>query len=83
MRTNLLQRLKPEFKKGFDNNREKYAFMVNDIEKTLNSKEFYNSLSIDLIKSIWLFGDVPGGYDRSSFDWSYGQDTFEKENDVC
>jgi hypothetical protein len=83
MRTTLLQRLKPKFTNGLNGSRDKYEFMVNILEGELSDKKFYNTLSIDIIKSIWLFSNVDGRYDRSNNDWSYGEDMFEIEDDVC
>ena len=79
-RRNLLERLKPEFKKGFMNEaNEEYRISIKTIEEFLSKNLFYDDLTIAEINRIWLFSSVPGNYDRSSKDWRYGEDMFELE----
>jgi hypothetical protein len=82
MRTNLLQRLKPNVIIGLANNKPKYFDVITKLEITLKNKIFYSDLSIEEIKSVLLFADVEN-YNRSNWDWRFGEDIFDKEEEVC
>lgn len=82
MRTNLLQRLKPEFKKGFENNRTTFPDMIVSLEHLLGQHLFYNDLTVNQITRIFRFADV-SDYDRSTWNWRFGEDMFTKCNEVC
>jgi hypothetical protein len=82
MRSNLLSRLKPEFKKGFEDNKLKYPDMTNDIQFLLSQLFFYDDLTIRQVLNIFVFSDMEY-LDRKSFDWRYGEDIFEVENNVA
>ena len=82
MRTNLLQRLMPDVKDGFNINRPKYSDSVERIEKFLSDKVFYHELTVEQVKSIFTFSDLES-HKRSSWNWRFGEDIFETEKDVC
>jgi hypothetical protein len=82
IRTNLLQRLKPNVIIGLANNKPKYHHVIAKLEFTLSNKIFYSDLSIDEIKSILLFSDAEN-HNRSNWDWRFGEDIFDKEKEVC
>ena len=82
MRSNLLSRLKPEFKKGLENNKVKYPSMTNDIEFLLTQLFYYDDLTVRQVLNIFVFSDMEY-LDRKSFDWRYGEDVFEIENNVA
>ena len=82
MRSNLLSRLKPEFKKGLENNKVKYPSMTNDIEFLLTQIFYYDDLTVRQVLNIFVFSDMEY-LDRKSFDWRYGEDVFEIENNVA
>ena len=82
MRSNLLSRLKPEFKKGLENNKVKYPSMTNDIEFLLTQLFYYDDLTVRQVLNIFVFSDMEY-LDRESFNWRYGEDVFEVENNVA
>jgi hypothetical protein len=82
MRSNLLSRLKPEFKKGLENNKVKYPSMTNDIEFLLTQLFYYDDLTVRQVLNIFVFSDMEY-LDRDSFNWRYGEDVFEIENNVA
>ena len=82
MRSNLLSRLKPEFKKGLENNKVKYPSMTNDIEFLLTQLFYYDDLTIRQVLNIFVFSDMQY-LDRQSFNWRYGEDLFELESGVA
>jgi hypothetical protein len=82
MRSNLLSRLKPEFKKGLEDNKVRYPSMTNDIEFLLTQLFYYNDLTVNQVLNIFMFSDMEY-LDRKSFDWRYGEDVFEVENNVA
>ena len=82
MRSNLLSRLKPEFKKGLENNKVKYPSMTNDIEFLLTQLFYYDDLTVRQVLNIFVFSDMQY-LDRESFNWRYGEDAFELENNVA
>jgi hypothetical protein len=82
MRSNLLSRLKPEFKKGLENNKVKYPSMTNDIEFLLTQLFYYDDLTVRQVLNIFVFSDMQY-LDRESFNWRYGEDVFEVENNVA
>jgi len=79
MRSNLLSRLKPEFKKGLE---LRYANMTSDIEFLLTQLFYYDDLTVRQVLNIFVFSDMEY-LDRKSFDWRYGEDVFEVENNVA
>lgn len=82
MRSNLLSRLKPEFKKGLEDNKVRYPSMTNDIEFLLTQLFYYDDLTVRQVLNIFVFSDMEY-LDRKSFDWRYGEDVFELENNVA
>jgi len=82
MRSNLLSRLKPEFKKGLEDNKLKYPSMTNDIEFLLTQIFYYDDLTVRQVLNIFVFSDMQY-LDRDSFNWRYGEDVFELENNVA
>jgi len=82
MRSNLLSRLKPEFKKGLEDNKVRYPDMTNDIEFLLTQLFYYDDLTVRQVLNIFVFSDMEY-LDRKSFNWRYGEDVFEIENNVA
>ena len=82
MRSNLLSRLKPEFKKGLEDNKLRYPSMTNDIEFLLTQIFYYDDLTVRQVLNIFVFSDMEY-LDRKNFDWRYGEDVFEPENNVA
>jgi hypothetical protein len=82
MRTNLLSRLKPEFKKGLEDNKLRYPSMTNDIQFLLSQLFYYDDLTVRQVLNIFVFSDMEY-LDRKNFDWRYGEDVFEVENNVA
>ena len=82
MRSNLLSRLKPEFKKGLEDNKLRYPSMTNDIEFLLTQIFYYDDLTVRQVLNIFVFSDMQY-LDRDSFNWRYGEDVFEVENNVA
>jgi hypothetical protein len=42
---------------------------------------FYNDLTVNQVLNLFLFSDMEYR-DRKSFDWRFGEDAFELENNV-
>jgi hypothetical protein len=82
MRSNLLSRLKPEFKQGLEDNKLRYPSSIHDLEFVLSQITFYNDLSVNQVLNLFLFSDMQY-LDRKNFDWRYGEDAFELENNVA
>ena len=82
MRSNLLSRLKPEFKKGLEDNKLRYPSMTNDIQFLLSQLFYYDDLTVRQILNIFVFSDMEY-LDRKNFDWRYGEDVFEVENNIA
>lgn len=82
MRSNLLERLKPNFKAGLEANRQKYRSSVEDIEKVLKIFVFYDDLTIHQIVNMFEFCNHQS-IGRSSHDWKFGEDAFETYNGIC
>jgi hypothetical protein len=82
MRSNLLSRLKPEFKKGLEDNKVRYPSMTNDIEFLLTQLFYYDDLTVRQVLNIFVFSDMEY-LDRDSFNWRYGEDVFEIENNIA
>lgn len=82
MRSNLLSRLKPEFKKGLEDNKIRYPDMTNNIEFLLTQLFYYDDLTVRQVLNIFVFSDMEY-LDRDSFNWRYGEDIFEIENNVA
>jgi len=82
MRSNLLSRLKPEFKRGLEDNKTKYPASIQDLEFLLSQLTFYNDLTVNQVLNLFLFSDMQY-LDRKNFDWRYGEDAFELENNVA
>mgnify|MGYP001596212532 FL=1 len=82
MRSNLSSRLKPEFKKGLENNKVRYPSMINDIEFLLTQIFYYDDLTVRQVLNIFVFSDMEY-LNRDSFNWRYGEDVFEVENNVA
>ena len=82
MRSNLLSRLKPEFKQGLEDNKIRYPDMTNDIKFLLSQLFYYDDLTVRQVLNIFVFSDMEY-LDRDSFNWRYGEDVFEIENNVA
>jgi hypothetical protein len=82
MRSNLLSRLKPEFKKGLEDNKLRYPSMTNDIKFLLSQLFYYDDLTVRQVLNIFVFSDMEY-LDRKNFDWRYGEDVFEIENNIA
>jgi len=82
MRSNLLSRLKPEFKKGLEDNKIRYPDMTNNIEFLLTQMFYYDDLTVRQVLNVFIFSNMEY-LDRKSFDWRYGEDVFEIENNVA
>ena len=82
MRSNLLSRLKPEFKQGLENNKVRYPDMINDIEFLLTQMFYYDDLTVRQVVNIFVFSDMQY-LNRESFNWRYGEDLFELEGGVA
>jgi hypothetical protein len=82
MRSNLSSRLKPEFKKGLESNKVRYPSMINDIEFLLTQIFYYDDLTVRQVLNIFVFSDMDY-LNRDSFNWRYGEDVFELENNVA
>ena len=82
MRSNLLSRLKPEFKKGLEDNKVRYPDMTNNIEFLLTQLFYYDDLTVRQVLNIFVFSDMEY-LDRDSFNWRYGEDVFEIENNIA
>jgi hypothetical protein len=82
MRSNLLSRLKPEFKQGLENNKPIYPSMTKDIEFLLTQMFYYDDLTVRQVLNIFVFSDMQY-LDRKSFNWRYGEDLFELESGVA
>jgi hypothetical protein len=81
MRSNLLSRLKPEFKQGLEDNKTRYPASIDDLEFVLGQITFYNDLTVNQVLNLFLFSDMEYR-DRKSFDWRFGDDAFELENNA-
>jgi hypothetical protein len=82
MRSNLLTRLKPEYKRGLEDNKLRYPSMINDLEFLLSQHFYYNDLTVNQVQNVFVFSDMEY-LDRKSFDWRYGEDMFNVENNVA
>ena len=75
-KNSLLSRLKPEFRNGLERNRSQYSETIDRLWRVLDEETFYTDLSISVVNSIFIFGNVNKS-NRDSLDWSYGEDIFE------
>jgi len=82
MRTKLLNTLKTEFKKDLEDNKIRYPDMTNNIEFLLTQLFYYDDLTVRQVLNIFVFSDMEY-LDRDSFNWRYGEDVFEIENNVA
>jgi hypothetical protein len=83
-RSNLLLRLKPEFKKGLENNRSKYPEVIQQLEFLLGQQLFYQDLTISQIAKLFTFSDFfLTTKPRGDFAWKFGEDIFFEDNGVC
>ena len=82
MRSDLLSRLKPEFKQGLEDNKTKYPASIHDLEFVLGQITFYNDLTVNQVLNLFLFSDMEYR-DRQKLDWRFGEDAFELENNVA
>ena len=74
-RITLLQKLKPEIKSKLEQERSRYSASIDVILYELNNEEFYNSLSIKVIRDIYLFADL----NEDEADWKYGTNLFKDD----
>ncbi len=79
MRTDLLKRLKPNVRQGLENSRTRYPEIITNIEFSLSQQVFYTDLTISQISSIFTFADIES-YDRSAWNWKFGEDLFTECN---
>ena len=56
--------------------------MTNDIEFLLTQLFYYDDLTVRQVLNIFVFSDIEY-LDRKNFDWRYGEDVFEVENNVA
>jgi hypothetical protein len=56
--------------------------MTNDIEFLLTQLFYYDDLTVRQVLNIFVFSDMEY-LDRDSFNWRYGEDVFELENNVA
>jgi len=82
MRSNLLTRLKSEYKRGLEDNKLRYPAMISDLEFLLSQQFYYNDLTVNQVLNIFVFSDMEY-LDRKNFDWRYGEDVFNVENNVA
>jgi hypothetical protein len=75
MQKSLLQKLKPEFRKGLENNQKDYPVVIDNLILALDDEFFYNDLTINQVYSIFLFSDISGA-NRSFLEWRFGDDIF-------
>ena len=78
-KNSLLSRLKPEFRKGLERNRSQYGESVDRLWRILDEETFYTDLSISVVNSIFIFGNVDQS-SRDALEWAYGEDIFEPYN---
>jgi len=78
-KNSLLSRLKPEFRKGLERNRSQYSESIDRLWRVLDEETFYTDLSVSVVNSIFIFGNVNYS-SRDSLDWAYGEDIFEPYN---
>ncbi len=74
-RVTLLQKLKPEIKSKLEQERSRYSASIDIILYELNNEEFYNSLSIKVVRDIYLFADL----NEDEADWKYGTNLFKDD----
>ena len=74
-RVKLLQKLKPEIKSKLEQERSRFTASIDIILYELNNEEFYNSLSIKVIRDIYLFADL----NEDEADWKYGTNLFKDD----
>ncbi len=74
-RVTLLQKLKPEIKSKLEQERSRFTASIDIILYELNNEEFYNSLSIKVIRDIYLFADL----NEDEADWKYGTNLFKDD----
>jgi|TARA_R110001592_G_scaffold56939_2_gene173282 hypothetical protein len=56
--------------------------MINDLEFLLSQHFYYNDLTVNQVQNVFVFSDMEY-LDRKSFDWRYGEDMFNVENNVA
>ncbi len=61
--------------------RTRYPASIHDLEFVLSQITFYNDLTVNQVLNLFLFSDMEYR-DRKSFDWRFGEDAFEIENNV-
>jgi len=74
-RVTLLQKLKPEIKSKLEQERSRFTASIDIILYELNNEEFYNSLSIKVVRDIYLFADL----NEDEADWKYGTNLFKDD----
>jgi hypothetical protein len=65
-----------------EDNKVRYPSMTNDIEFLLTQLFYYDDLTVRQVLNIFVFSDMEY-LDRDSFNWRYGEDVFEIENNVA
>jgi len=56
--------------------------MISDLEFLLSQQFYYNDLTVNQVLNIFVFSDMEY-LDRKNFDWRYGEDVFNVENNVA
>jgi len=74
-RVTLLQKLKPDIKSKLEQERSRFTASIDIILYELNNEEFYNSLSIRVVRDIYLFADL----NEDEADWKHGTNLFEND----
>ena len=75
----LYERLKPEYKKRLTEQQEDYQSIVKTIKAALEENHFWSQLTVGQEKDLITFTDHAFSQ-VSSFDWSYGDKFFIKND---
>ena len=70
----LYEKLKPEFRKVLEKNKEKYKFSCTEVITVLKSKTFYSELTIREVRDLLTWSD--GRFNREDIEWKFGEDLF-------
>ena len=76
----LLERLRPDIKQQLDRDEYLYPAVIKDLKFLLSQQIFYSDLTVGQVIQLCLFSTVKT-YDRSAFNWKYGDDLFEEEKE--
>mgnify|MGYP003654969845 CR=1 FL=1 len=70
----LYEKLKPEFRKVLEKNKEKYKFSCTEVITILKSKNLYSELTIREVRDLLTWSD--GRFNREDIEWKFGEDLF-------